>query len=166
MVFYRTERTQLRNLMPGDADAMLAYRTDPDCARYQRWGEVDMQSVRELIAMHEDDVLLSEQPAQRYAIAALDGALIGDISYFFTPGDCITLGVTVAPQQQGRGYAREALAALIARIREKYAELDIVALIDPANERSIRLFERLGFTKECYAESIESLVYVLTESQL
>lgn len=38
--------------------------------------------------------------------------------------------------------------------------MDIVALIDRENEPSLSLFEKLGFFRECYAESISSYVCV------
>lgn len=87
---------------------------------------------------------------------------MGDLSCFYTEADrCITLGITVAPEHQRKGYARELLTALIGAIRERYPEPDIVALIDRGNSASIALFEALGFERECYAERIGSYVYVI-----
>lgn len=162
MTFLKTERALLRSLAPEDARRIHEYRNDPECARFQRWDDTSMQAVEALIDRHAHDVFLSDASEQRYAIAAHDGSLLGELAYFVTPEDnCITLGVTIAPQQQGRGLAREVLGEVTARIRASHPGMDIVALIDPRNERSIRLFERLGFEKECYAESIDSLVYAI-----
>ena len=51
------------------------------------------------------------------------------------------------------------------RVQEKYPKLDIVALIDRENGPSIALFEKLGFYRECYAESIASYVYVIDRKE-
>ena len=51
------------------------------------------------------------------------------------------------------------LQEILIRLREAYPAMDVVALIDPQNQGSIRLFQKLGFEEECYAEKIHSLVY-------
>ena len=88
--------------------------------------------------------------------------MIGELAYFDNPKDrCITLGVTIAPAHQRQGYAYEILAAVVHATRAKHPALDLVALIDRENEPSLRLFQKLGFTEECYADSIGSYVYVI-----
>ena len=76
----------------------------------------------------------------------------------------MTLGITIAPEYQRRGYAGEILSAVVEEVRDVYPALDIVALIDPENAASIALFEKLGFERECYAEKIQSFVYVISGS--
>ena len=98
---------------------------------------------------------------QHYAVCGEQG-IVGDLSYFYTKEDnCVTLGITIAPAWQRRGYALEILAAVIAAVQERDPKLDIVALIDRDNAPSIALFESLGFAQECYAEKIASYVYVI-----
>lgn len=158
----QTQRLYLRNLQPEDLDAVYAYRNDPECAKYQRWEDTSREEIARLLDRFRSCRFLSEEEEQRYAVCLRDGSLTGDLSYFYTEADrCITLGITVAPQYQGQGIAREILNGVIAAIQNQHPHLDIVALIDPANEKSIRLFEILGFCRECYAESICSYVYVI-----
>lgn len=45
-----TERTVLRRLVPADAPAMFAYRSDPDVARYQGWDPGTTADVEGFIA--------------------------------------------------------------------------------------------------------------------
>jgi len=160
MEFLHTERLVLRTLEKSDAPVIHRYRNDSQCARYQRWDETSLPAMEQLVIDHEKDVFLSEAPQQRYGIA-LGDHLIGDLAYFYTEGDCVTLGITVAPAAQRKGYAFEILSAVLPAIQEKYPALETVALIDPENTASIRLFEKLGFVRDCYAESIRSLVYIL-----
>lgn len=158
----QTKRLYLRNLQPEDLDAVYAYRNDPECAKYQRWEEPSRKEIARFLDRFRSCLFLSEEEEQHYAICLRDGSLTGDLSYFYTESDCcITLGITVAPQYQGQGIAREILSAVVSAIQNQHPHLDIVALIDPENEKSIRLFEALGFCRECYAESIRSCVYVI-----
>ena len=54
------------------------------------------------------------------------------------------------------------LSAVIAAARERHPQMELVALIDKDNRKSLCLFEKLGFRQECYADSIASFVYVLS----
>lgn len=159
--FLETERLVLGNLCAEDASAVFAYRNDPECRKYQRWEDTSMEAVLGLIAGAERDVFLSDREEQHYAIR--DGKdLVGDLSYFYTAEDrCVTLGITIAPQHQRRGYAFEMLREVVKAVQEQHPGLDIVALIDKENAPSVALFEKLGFYRECYAEKIQSLVYVI-----
>lgn len=53
------------------------------------------------------------------------------------------------------------LTEVIRLIREEYSSMDIVGLVEKENIKSRKLFEKLGFVQECYAESISSYVYVM-----
>lgn len=158
----QTERLYLRSLQPEDAPVIHTYRNDPDCAKFQRWEDTSLPSVMQFVEAFRRCVFLSNQEEQHYAICLNDGSFVGDLSYFFTEADaCVTLGITIAPEHQHMGIAREIMRAVINAVQKYHPMLDIVALIDPENAASIRLFERLGFYRECYAESIRSFVYVI-----
>ena len=118
-----------------------------------------------MIDEHRADALLSDKEIRRFIICLADGAPIGTLVLFVTPSDgCITLGITVAPAYQRRGYAKELLLALTHTLRAHFPTLDLIALIHPDNTPSVRLFEGLGFAFDLYAESIHSLVYILRAS--
>ena len=161
MVFLKSERLLLRNLEKKDGEVMVSYRNDPVCARYQRWEDTYPAAVARLIQDHGQDIFLSEKDEQHFAVCRGD-RLVGDLSCFYTAKDqCVTLGITISPEHQRKGYAFEILSAVVQAVGERYPELDIVALIEPENEASVALFEKLGFYRECYAESIGSYVYVM-----
>jgi len=156
----KTKRLQLRNLRQEDIPAIHAWRNDPECSRYQRWEDTSAEAVAAYVRKYENSRFLSKEEEQHYALCAGE-TTVGELSYFYTEADrCVTLGITVSPAYQRRGYAREILAAVNDAVRERYPELDIVALIDRENMPSIALFESLGFYRECYAEKIGSYVYV------
>lgn len=157
----KTERLVLDNLRLEDTAVIAAYRNDPDTARFQRWEDVSPEAVTAFVKEFENSRWLSEEEEQHYALRAGE-TLVGELAYFYNEEDrCVTLGITVAPAHQRRGYAREALKAVVEAVQETDPKLDIVALIEKENEASIRLFESLGFERECWAEKIQSYVYVI-----
>ena len=159
--YLKTRRLRLRSLRPEDAQAIFSYRNDPRCYRFQRWEDTSLDAVKAMIAEFGADVFLSRKPEQHYSITTLDGTLVGDMAYFDTDQDnCVTLGITISPAFQGQSCAFELLTAVCDAIRARHPGMDIVALIDKENKPSLSLLEKLGFCRECYAESIASYVYV------
>lgn len=159
----QTERLLLRNLRPADADTLFHYRNDDRCSQYQRYGDTGMEYLQRFVRDYAKSGFLSLEAEQHYAIArSADGRMIGDLSLFFTEKDnCFTLGITIAPAFQGQGCAFELLREVTARLREQYRSVDLVALVERENEKSIALVKKLGFVEECYAESIQSYIFVI-----
>ena len=158
----QTDRVYLRNLCPADVDAMFDYRNDVRCNLYQRYEDTSREYLQSFVGNYANSSFLSQEGEQHYAIARIaDRALVGDLSVFFSAEDnCFTIGITVAPMFQRQGYAFEVLQEFIARLQARYPSVDIVALIEKENLKSISLFHKLGFVEECYAESIQSYVFV------
>jgi RimJ/RimL family protein N-acetyltransferase len=55
------------------------------------------------------------------------------------------LGFAYLPEFEGRGYAAEAVAEILADAQQRIELRNVVAFTDPDNIRSIRLLERSGF---------------------
>ena len=157
----RTSRAYLRNLCSDDVDALFEYRNDPTCMQYQRYENTSRSYLQDFVTAYSHCKFPSTEEEQHYAlICSLNNRMIGDTSIFFSKKDnCFTLGITIAPEYQRQGYAYEILSAVTAQLHDHYPAVDIVALIDKNNVKSISLFQKLGFTEECYAESIESYVF-------
>lgn len=161
-VFLETNRLVLRNLKCEDLECLYEYRNNEDCSRYQRYSCKEKQALANLIDLHETDLLLSTVPEQHYAIALKDDRIIGDLSYFHQEEErCVTLGFTISNRFWKRGYAYELLSFLIPMIRTAFSELDIVCLVDPENQNSIRLLKKLGFQEEAYYEAIHSILFLI-----
>ncbi|MGW3246322.1 GNAT family N-acetyltransferase [Streptomyces sp. NPDC001070] len=149
-MFLETSRLRVRRFRPDDAPALAAYRSDPAVARYQSWSEpVPPEAAEELVAE-----FAAGDPADpgwfQYAVElAATGELIGDI------GVCLhdnrmqaDLGFTVAREHQGRGYATEAVGALLERLFTVGGLHRVSAECDARNGASARLLERVGFRAE------------------
>ncbi len=142
-----TERLRLRRSVPDDAEAISAYRSDPAVHRYQGWDRLDPDGIRAEIERMA--VRLPGEPDGWVQLSVEErgsGQLVGDVG--LSPAEdepaVIKLGYTMAPAYQGRGYATEAIAALI---DYAFAQLDAeVARIyaSEANTPSIRVAEKVG----------------------
>jgi RimJ/RimL family protein N-acetyltransferase len=153
-----TERLVLRDLRPDDAEAMFAYRSDPEIMRYQGWDPESLGDVREFIAGNRAYAPYAPGSWRQFAITLrASGTMIGDCGVH-VPADKpeqAEFGITVAPAFQGRGYASEALSALLRLVFDTLGKHRVFASVDPRNAPSIALFERAGFRKE--AHHVESL---------
>src|SRR5262249_27775947 len=64
------------------------------------------------------------------------------------------IGITLAAEFQGQGYATEALHALLDFLLVKLERHRVFASVDPANVRSAGLMERVGMRREgCFVKS-------------
>jgi len=83
----------------------------------------------------------------------------------------VEIGCTLNKKYQKKGYATESLRTVITYLFTTLNKHRIFASIDPNNENSIRLFERIGFRKEAhFVESLfingkweDDLIYSLIE---
>lgn len=159
----RTKRLYLRNLRQTDLDTIFDYRNDSACNLYQRYDDTSKEYLRKFIQDYANSAFLSKEGEQHYAIVRRKNSeMIGDISVFFSENDnCFTLGITIAPLFQEQGYAYEILDELVKKIQNDYPSIDIVALIEKDNSKSISLFKKLNFVEECYAQSIQSYVFTI-----
>lgn len=160
----KTQRLFLKNLEPTDVSVIFDYRNNEACNKYQRWDAFLEADILSFIQRHEQDVFLAEKEEQHFAICLNNmGETVGELACFYTAGDCITLGITISYRYHRKGFAYELLSEVIERCRDKYPSLDIVALIEKGNISSMKLFKKLGFREECFAEPIASYVYILSQ---
>lgn len=143
----QTARLRLRRSLPDDAEIISAYRTDPEVHRYQGWDRTDVEGVRaEIALMH------AREPGApggwvQLSVEELDGdRLVGDVG--LSPSDhepgVIKIGYTISPDHQGRGYATEAVNALIDYAFDRLGAQTVRAYASAENIPSIRLAERVG----------------------
>jgi len=153
-----TERLVLRTLRADDAETMFAYRSDPEIMRYQGWDPESLDDVRAFIADNALCEAFAPGSWRQFAIALKsDGTMVGDCGVH-VPQDKpeqAEFGITVATEFQRRGYASEALRALLWLVFDTLRKHRVFASVDPRNAPSITLFERAGFRKE--AHFVESL---------
>ncbi|WP_433718768.1 GNAT family N-acetyltransferase [Actinoplanes sp. CA-051413] len=145
-----TERLVLRRFRPADAETLAAYRTDPEVARYQSWNspypvEKARYAIESMAAADPD------QPGWfQYAVElTAERAHIGDVAVNLHDNRMqAQLGYSLAPARQGRGYATEAVRAVLDHLFRVKGLHKVSAECDARNVASYRLLERTGFQRE------------------
>jgi len=153
-----TERLRLRPFRADDLTAFVAYRTEPEVARYQSWDTSYSMVDAERFLASQRGVELGT-PGAWLQLAAVDrrsGTLCGDCAVRVVtdqPGTA-EVGVTFAPAHQGSGLATEALAAVVDELFTEHGLHRVYAEADDRNGSVHRLLERLGF--RCEARFVEA----------
>src|SRR5680860_983740 len=60
----------------------------------------------------------------------------------------VEIGFTIAPEHQGRGYAREAVSLLLRYLFGQLGKHRVTASYDPRNPPSVRVLEAVGMHRE------------------
>lgn len=146
----RTERLTLRAPTEHDLEAMLAYYSDPEVARYLLVPPWTEEAGREELSR-----LVSRQgiatPARALAVVVEhEGRVIGDVGLWASDGTGATgeIGWVFHPDAAGRGFATEAAAAVLELGFARYGMHRITAQLDARNAASAALCERLGMRLE------------------
>jgi RimJ/RimL family protein N-acetyltransferase len=147
-----TQRLVLRRFRPQDLDTFIAYRSDPETARYQSWEapyppSQARQFLRELQATHPDT------PGEWFQFAVAlrrTDRLIGDCAALVRADDPrqAEVGFTLAPEHQGYGYATEAVRRLLHYLLIERGKHRVRATCDDRNTRSAAVLERVGMRRE------------------
>jgi RimJ/RimL family protein N-acetyltransferase len=172
-----TERLLLRPFAAEDLEALLGIHGDPGVARYLYWEARDRAQVSDVLAdkvrmtalAHEGDVL------SLAAVRADTRELVGDVSLVWVSerhrqGE---VGYLLHPAQRGRGYATEAVRALLRLGFEELGLHRIVGRLDGRNVGSARVLERLGMRREAQlvenelvkGQWTDELVYALLDRE-
>jgi len=151
--FFETPRLRARAFTPADLDAFVAYRADPDVARYQSWSDYTVDSGRALIASMQD--LRPGVPGAWYQLALEErttAALVGDLALKVDEHEPreAELGFTLAPAYQGQGYGTEAVRGLLDHVFGTLGLHRVVAVTDALNEPAAALLERVGMRREAH----------------
>lgn len=147
-----TPRLLIRPLTPADADGLLAYRSIPDVCRYVPFEPQTREELLERIATRWSRTeLTAEGQVVILGVQVRDtGALAGDVmlAWHSWEHSCGEIGCVFNPDLSGRGYATEALDALLRLGFEGLGLHRIIARIDERNGPSIRMVGRLGMRQE------------------
>jgi ribosomal-protein-alanine N-acetyltransferase len=149
---WRTARLRLRPFAEGDLPVFLAYRQDPEVARYQGWDDTFSREDAEALFARQRG-LVPGTPGAWSQIAVEEiasGIVVGDCALHVNGDDPrqAEIGFTLARTQQGRGYAAEAVGALLGFVFGTLGLHRVVAVTDARNDSAARLLERVGFRRE------------------
>ena len=144
-----TPRLTLRRFRLDDLPALRAYRTDPDVARFQNWGDQnDETDLRRFV-----EEMQTRAPLEGLQIAVAmrsTDALIGDLYIRGSSEAQAEIGYTFARPHQGHGYATEAVVGLLNYCFKELQLHRVIAIAAVENTASWHLMERAGIRREAH----------------
>lgn len=156
----RTERLSLRPLVRDDIDVLVGMYGDPEVMRHIRDGSVADEAIRR--ASLEESMSKQYPPGLGvWGAVTRDRKddLLGWVCLVPLPDtDLIEIGWRFRREAWGYGYATEAASELLRYGFETLGLGEIVAVLKPDNERSVRVVEKLGMTaagmRRAYGEDL------------
>jgi RimJ/RimL family protein N-acetyltransferase len=148
---FETPRLLARSFDAADVDAFVAYRAEPDVARYQSWSDFTLERGKEFVESLRGAT--PGVPGEWFQFALegrSSGALVGDLALKLDADEPrqAEVGFTIAPGHQGKGYATEALEALLEYAFDSFSLHRVVAITDALNAPAAALLERVGLRRE------------------
>ena len=147
----RTERLELRPVLLTDLDRILEYRNKPEVTRWL------IRTILEPDAFRTGWQETTDDPHNHSVAVVLDGTLIGMVSLTVEDGlgqpgmperTEAQLGYIFDPAYGGRGYATEAVRAMVATAFTEFGVRRITAGCFADNLASVRILEGLGMRRE------------------
>lgn len=139
----RTEHLILRRYRSEDAAALYQhFGTDPAMVKYSGWNpyatpEMAQETVKHFISSYENERVYSW-------VIDLEGGLSGTIGAYDYEDDSIETGFSIIRDCWGRGYATEALKAVLAYLMENEGISCVTAWCAAENIGSRRALEKAG----------------------
>jgi RimJ/RimL family protein N-acetyltransferase len=147
----RTERLLIRPFQPGDLAGYFARRNDPDVARYQDW-ELPYPMARAEKVVSAVVAMDGPENDKWWMAVVCDpatGEVLGDVGTKLSwQGRSAEVGYTFAKKHWGRGYASEAVGALVAYLFDELDVTRVFGMLHPDNPASAMVLERTGFLFE------------------
>ncbi|GLV53761.1 alanine acetyltransferase [Dictyobacter sp. S3.2.2.5] len=147
----RGEKVCLRPLRRSDLDLLHKYANDPEFeSEFNNFG---LKRDQHLLAAFEEDGLLSSQFAN-LVVTTPDDQFLGTVSYHPAPrygpdaSMAYNIGISLAPEQRGKGYGSEAQKLLADYLFNTYPVIRVEATTDITNIAEQRTLEKVGFTRE------------------
>lgn len=138
---HRTDRLAIRPLIVSDAGPLQALTDDPSITEA-------INFLSSPFSLADAEALIRSNDGENcFTGVWLNGALIGVVGAHGREGDRIEIGYWFGPAFHGRGFALEAVGALVGKLRQNYPHRQIVAECKPTNTSSLSLLSRLGFVR-------------------
>lgn len=146
----RTERLLIRAPVPSDADALWRRRNDPEVARYQSWPTpISRDSAEALVRGAIDQGGPVPDEWWLVTVCERDGTVVGELVLHPTwEGRSVEIGYTFDRSHWGKGYAAEAVTALVDHLFADESTTRLMGMLHPDNVASAQVLERTGFLFE------------------
>jgi RimJ/RimL family protein N-acetyltransferase len=151
-----TERLRVRHLVADDLAAMHAIESRPEVVRWLYWEPRTEAEVRQALDNRIARARERPETGVTFGVEVLaTGVLVGHISLTVEPHRQGEIGFIFHPDHQGRGYATEAAAAVLAIAFGAYGLHRVFGRLEARNVASARVLEKLGMRREAHLRENE-----------
>jgi len=169
----RTERLLLKRLTPSKAHDVFVYRSDPEIYRFQNFKP---GTIEEVISFIEGCSPTPNIEGSWYQLGVfLNNELIGDcgLNFLGPENSQVEIGYTIARSHQRKGYGKECIVSILDFLFGTLRKHRVIASLDPKNEASVKLMDKLGFRREgLFRKSIlaggnwvDNLIYAMLDDE-
>jgi RimJ/RimL family protein N-acetyltransferase len=149
-----TDRLLLRAFRDDDLEIFLAYRNDPEVARWQGWNfpYPREKAIEFITEMKNRDPNEPGGWLQIAIITKAENEFIGDAAFFVKKDDTrqAYIGCTIMQKQWRNAYGMEVTRRLLAYLFDERNMHRVIAETDVENVASYTALERLGFRRESH----------------
>lgn len=146
-----TSRLKIRHLHIEDLEPFYTYRSNPEVTKYQGFDVMTMEKAKAFIEDNATKQFGKPGEWVQYAIAVKKtGKLIGDCAIKFNVYDIrlAEIGISISPQEQKKGYAKEAVTAILNLLFSREDFHRVTETVDAKNIAAIQLLKSIGFREE------------------
>ncbi|WP_368654213.1 GNAT family N-acetyltransferase [Ornithinibacillus sp. 4-3] len=171
---FNTERLVIRPFQYDDLQDVFNIYNNDDICKYLLHDKWTQENMCEEFSPKLENNLLTEGTPLSLAVVS-DAKVIGDLSVWYTGmKDTVEIGYSFSKEASGKGYATEAVSALVKKLFIDFNVHRIQANLDARNKASQKLCERVGMRKEAHfiqdfwnkGEWTDSIVFGMLASDL
>ena len=141
-----TARLTLEPQVTEHAEEMFALLQDPAIYQYENEPPASIDGLRQRFARLESRTSADGRELWlNWVLRLSTSTLIGYVQATVRTGGCADIAYVLASRYWGRGFAGEAVQAMLDELAGRYDARTVAAVLKRDNVRSIRLLERLGF---------------------
>lgn len=173
---FESERIRFRKINLDDAKDLFLIRSNDDVMRFMDVPRHHSISDSEKLIHTIDKSYKEESGIDWSIIEKQSNTFIGYIGFIrIFPEHCrAEIGYALKPEYWGKGYMYETINCMVRFGFEEMNLHSIEANVNPLNERSKKVLERIGFNKEAHfrenylfnGEFLDSIIYSLLEKDL
>ena len=144
---FETDRLFLRPTQEADADFILALMNSPKWLKFIGDRKIQTPEAAATFIREKMHPQLERLGYSNYTVTRQsDGQTLGSCGLYDREGvDGVDLGFAFLPEHEGQGYAYEAALCIKEAAVTRFGLSRLNAITLPANDRSRKLLERLGF---------------------
>jgi [ribosomal protein S5]-alanine N-acetyltransferase len=145
---FETRRMVLRRPIAADARSIFErYAGDPEVTRYLAWPRHLTLDDTRLFLTFSDAEWRRTGSGPYLAVSALDGSLLGSTGLAVESDDRVSTGYAFARDEWGKGYATEALVAMV-EVASMIGLRQLYAICHVDHRASWHVMEKCGFKRD------------------